>query len=301
MKNIPMKNILFLLLLALVAAPPVPARGANAAALPAKVVVALKPDKNPDAMLAEKKALETFLAGRLSRPVEVVIPLSSSVILEGMANGTIDIAYLSATDLLNARDHNIADLLLAGEIAGRTWYESYWVTLRDKPHTNITCLRGRPVAFSSRTSTSGYVVPLWDMARKGLIATNGGPEDFFGRGNVWFGTGYVSAIERVLSGDAEAAAVSDYVLDKDKHLNAGQRARLRKLAAQGPVPTHVIAVRASLGGAARAALQEALSALNAPAHKTLRDRVFTSKLVPADADGHLAGLRDALRLAQSVR
>ena len=55
-------------------------------------------------------------------------------------------------------------------------------------------------------------------------------------GHVWFGSGYVSAVERVLSGDAEAAAVSYYVLDKDKHLTVEQRQKLRRLAEQGPCP-----------------------------------------------------------------
>jgi phosphonate transport system substrate-binding protein len=269
--------------------------------LPAKIVVALKPDKNPDAMLEEKKALEKFLATQLQRPAEIKIPLSSAVILEGLANGTIDLGYLSATDMINARNRGLADVLLAGEIEGNPWYQSYWVTLKDKPYTKVADLRGKPIAFSSKTSTSGYVIPLWDLHQQGFVSTNGNAEEFFGPGNVWFGSGYVSAIERVLSGDAEAAAVSYYVLDKDQHLTVEQRAKLKKLAAQGPVPTHVIAVRASLGEPERQALRQALEALNEPAQQALRDRVFTSKLVRVDAEKHLASLRAALRLAQSAQ
>jgi phosphonate transport system substrate-binding protein len=269
--------------------------------LPAKIVVALKPDKNPDAMLEEKEALEKFLATQLQRPAEIKIPLSSAVILEGLANGTIDLGYLSATDMINARNRGIADVLLAGEIDGNPWYQSYWVTLKDKPYTKVAELRGKQIAFSSKTSTSGYVIPLWDLHQQGFVSTNGHAEEFFGPGNVWFGSGYVSAIERVLSGDAEAAAVSYYVLDKDQHLTVEQRAKLKKLAAQGPVPTHVIAVRASLGEPERQALRQALEALNDPAQQALRDRVFTSKLVRVDAEKHLASLRAALRLAQSAQ
>jgi phosphonate transport system substrate-binding protein len=292
-----MKYLLtFLTVLVLVTPAP-----AQAPKLPAKIVVALKPDKNPDAMLTEKKALETFLAAQLQRPAEIRIPLSSAVILEGLANGTIDLGYLSATDMINARNRGIADVLLAGEIEGNPWYQSYWVTLKDKPYTKVADLRGKPIAFSSKTSTSGYVIPLWDLHQQGFVSTSGRAEEFFGKGNVWFGSGYVSAIERVLSGDAEAAAVSYYVLDKDLHLNAEQRAKLKKLAAQGPVPTHVIAVRASLGEPERQALRQALEALNEPAQQPLRDRVFTSKLVRVDAEKHLASLRAALRLAQSAQ
>ena len=259
-----------------------------------KVVIALKPDKNPDMMQQERKTLSEFLSSRLSKPVEVIVPLTSAVILEGMANGTIDLGYLSATDMINARKKNIADILLAGEIEGANSYKSYWVSLKEKPYDGVDDLRGKPIAFSGKTSTSGYLIPLWDMKQKGLL-DKADAEAFFGKGNVWFGTGYVSAIERVLNGEAEAAAVSYYVLDKDKHLTVEQRAKLKKVAEQGPVPTHVIAIRSSLPANDREALRKALDSMNEGSNAALRDNVFTSKLVPVDAEKHLGPLRDALK------
>ena len=259
-----------------------------------KLVIALKPDKNPDMMQQERKTLSEFLSSKLGKPVDVIVPLTSAVILEGMANGTIDLGYLSATDMINARKKNIADILVAGEIEGNNWYKSYWVSLKEKPYDGVDDLRGKPIAFSGKTSTSGYLIPLWDMKQKGLV-DKPDAESFFGKGNVWFGTGYVSAIERVLNGEAEAAAVSYYVLDKDKHLSAEQRAKLKKVAEQGPVPTHVIAVRSSIPASDREALRKAVDSMNEPANATLRDNVFTSKLVPVDAEKHLGPLRDALK------
>ena len=189
-----------------------------------KIIVALKPDKDPDAMMAEREQLSKYLSEKMGKPVEVIVPLSAAVILEGLANGSVDLAYLSATDMLNAiNKHDSASILLAGEIDGKTFYQSYWVTLKEKPYQSIADLKGKPIAFSGKTSTSGYVIPLWDLRQKKLISDSGNAEEFFGPGNVWFGSGYVSAVERVLNGDAEAAAVSDYVLDRDKHLTAEQR------------------------------------------------------------------------------
>ncbi len=267
----------------------------------AKVVVALKPDKNPEQMLAERKTFKTFLAGKLGKPVEVQIPLSSAVILEGFANGTIDVGYLSATDMLNARERKLATILLAGEIDGKPSYQSYWVALKEKPYTSVEELRARPVAFSSKTSTSGFVIPLYDLHRKGLVSAKGDPEEFFGKGNVWFGTGYVSAIERVLKGEAEAAAVSYYVLDKDKHLSAEQRARLEKVTAQGPVPTHVLAVRGTMAPADREVLLAAFDALNEPANQELRDRLFTSRLIPVNEEEHLRSIAEAMKLVRGAK
>jgi phosphonate transport system substrate-binding protein len=261
-----------------------------------KVVVALKPDKNPDAMIEEKSALASFLSGSLGVPVEVIIPLSGAVIEEGLANGTIDLAYVSGGTMLQVADRQAATVLLAGEIEGKTTYASYWVARRDAPYTSVADLKGKRVAFSSKTSTSGYLIPHWDLIQQGLLPAHGDPELFFGKGNVWYGSGYVSAVERVLSGEAEAAAVSYYVLDKDKHLTEEQRAQLKKIDEQGPVPTHALAVRSTLPPKDQDALRAALEALNDPAHQELRDKVFTSKLVRVDGEAHVAPLREATRL-----
>ncbi len=256
-----------------------------------KLVVALKPDKNPDQMMEERASLSKYLSDKLGRPVEVIIPVSAAVINEGFSNGTIDIGYLSANDLINSKD---AELLVAGEINGETTYKSYWLALREKPYDSVEDLRGKPIAFASKTSTSGYVIPLWDLKKRGLFSDANNPEEFFGKGNVFYGTGYVSAVERVLNGQAEAAAVSYYVLDEDTHLSEEQRGRLKKIAEQGPVPTHIIAIRRTVAPDERTKLKQALLELNSDPNTALRDRVFTSKLVETDQESHLRPLREAL-------
>ncbi len=51
-----------------------------------KVVIALKANKNPEKMLAEKEFLEAYLSKKLSREVEVLIPTDSSVVKPRPAN-----------------------------------------------------------------------------------------------------------------------------------------------------------------------------------------------------------------------
>ena len=258
-----------------------------------KVVIALKPDKNPEQMMQERKTLSDFLSKKLGKPVEVIVPLSASVITEGFANGTVDLGYLSATDMVVAQKRNAGQVLLAGEIEGKNSYQSYWLSLKEKPYSKVEDLKGKPVAFASKTSTSGYLIPIYDLKQKGLL-TKPNAEEFFGAGNLFFGTGYVSAVERVLNGQAEAAAVSYYVLDKDKHLTPEQRAKLKKVAEQGPVPTHLIAVRSTISEADRATLRTALLTMNEKENEELRDKLFTSKLVEVDAEAHLRAIREAL-------
>jgi phosphonate transport system substrate-binding protein len=261
--------------------------------LPEKLVVALKPDKNPDAMLAERESLSKSLSKILGREVRVIVPLSAAVIIEGLANGSIDLGWLSATDMVRAREADAAELLLVGEINGKREYSSLWLCLAEKPYSSIEDLRGKPVAFASRTSTSGHLVPRLDLKKRGLIDKD--PEEFFGAGNVWFGTGYMSGVERVLAGEAEAAAVSDYVFEKGKHMTPEQKKRLRVLSRQGPVPTHVLAVSNRLVPAARESLRDGLLKFTAD-EPALCNTVFTSPLVTANADEHLRPVIEALAI-----
>jgi phosphonate transport system substrate-binding protein len=270
-----------------------------AQALAADLVIALKPDKNPEAMLQERSALTAYLAAKLGRPVTVIVPLSAAVIQEGLANGTVDLGYVSGTEMVRIIDAKAGDLLLAGEIAGKTSYESFWVARADSTATSIADLKGKPIAFASRTSTSGMLMPLLDLVEKGLVdRRKPDPETFFGAGNVIYGTGYLSGIERVLAGQADAAAVSDYVMLQDKHLTPEQKAKLKIIQRQGPVPTHCLAVRAGMSAEERQSLTAAITAMDSDAAQ-LSDKVFTSKLVPVDAAAHLATVRAALALVSA--
>ncbi len=273
------------------------------AAEPAKLVLALKPDKNPEAMLTERAALAAALTPLMGKPVEVIVPLSAAVITEGLANGTIDAAHLASTDLAklapDAAATGPATLLLAVEVNGKTTYSSVWLGLKDQPFDGVASLKGQRVAFASKTSTSGGVIPLYDLSQRGLIPAGQGPEAFFGAGNVWYGTGYVSAVERVLSGEAAAAAVSDYVFNGDKHLNAEQKAKLKIVATQGPVPTHVVAVSRLVSEATRTTLRDALLGLG-KADAGLRDKVFGGPLVTVDEATHLQPIRAALATVKAM-
>lgn len=270
---------------------------ASAEDVEGKFVVALKPNKNPDAMLSERSRLEAELGEKLGRPVQVIVPLNSATILEGFRNGTIDVGYLSSVDMVNSVDAGIAEVMLAVDFNGRQYYESVWVTLRNKPYESIKDLKGKRIAFASRTSTSGNLIPHWDLIKQGLLEEQQDPSAFFGESNVIYGSGYVSAIQQVLNGNAEAAAVSDYVIETDRYLSDKQKSKLKVFDTQGPVPSHMLAVRSSLSKADRKKLETAFLVLNSGEENTnLRDELFNDKLVTVNQKKHLASTSEALQI-----
>lgn len=260
-----------------------------------KIVIALEPDKDPDAMLADREALQAFVSEKTAIETEAIVPLSSAVIIEGLKNGTIDIAYLSSTATARLMDTEAIEILLANEIDGKPSYLSYWLTLKEAPYTSIKDLQNQPIAFSSRTSTSGFLIPTWDLYKQGLVSLETGPVGFFGERNVYYGVGYVSAVERVLDGSAQAAAVSYYVYEKDKHLSKAQRDRLKVIDTQGPVPSHVLVVRKALHPDTKDSLRAAFLSMN-ESGVDLRDRLFGSPLIEVETEAHLAVTLEALEV-----
>ena len=264
-----------------------------------KVVIALKANKNPEEMLAEKEAVEQYLSKKLNRTVEVLIPTDSSVVVESFRNGTLDLGYLSSTDAARNLDQETASILLIHLKNGLPNYQSIWLTLKEKDYKSIDELKGQPVAFASRSSTSGFLIPVWDLANRGYVGPDRSLTDFFSL--TIYGTGYVSAVEKVLSGEVEAAAVSDYVFTGDnKYLSDAQKARLRIVQLQGPVPSHTICARASLSPEDCLILQNTLLAMNED-NPALRDKVFNGELSVVDQDEHLRVTREAIQVQKSIK
>ena len=116
-----------------------------------------------------------------------------------------------------------------------------------------------------------------------------------------YGSGYVSAVEKVLSGEVEAAAVSDYVFKGDnKYLSDEQKAKLKIVQEQGPVPAHTLCIRGTISENDRVFLEKVFLEMNEDNAK-LRDRIFNGDLVMVNEDEHLRVTREALEVQKTLR
>ena len=264
-----------------------------------QLVIALKANKNPEKMLAEKESLEKYLSEKLARQVKVIIPTSSAAIVESFKNGTLDIGYLSSTDAARNLDDAAASILLIHLKNGNPHYKSIWLSLKNRDYDSIEDLKDKPVAFASHSSTSGFLIPTWDLSKRGLVGPQKALTDYFSQ--TIYGTGYFSAVEKVLNGEVEAAAVSDYVYKGDnKYLSDEQKAKLKIVQEQGPVPSHTICYRLSLSSADRDLIRQTLLGMNED-NPELRDKVFNGELVTVDPEEHLKVTREALEVQKTLK
>lgn len=258
-----------------------------------KLVFAFQPQENPEALTPNAKKLAEYLGTKTGIKSEVFMPTSYAAVVEALRSKNADVAYFSGWPYLIAHNTANVELLVAEERDGNPFYYSQWYVLKDSPIKSLADLKGKPIAFTSPSSTSGYLFPLAKVIEEGHMKTGQDPKEFFGE--VLFAGGYQAALKSLVEGKVEAAAASDYAFER--YLTEDERAKVRVLIKQGPAPTHGIAVRKDLPQNVKDSIKAALLSLNEDENKELLKSVYgASKLVEREHTEHVQALDKALKL-----
>jgi phosphonate transport system substrate-binding protein len=274
---------------------PAEERASDPDAPPVPLVFAFQPQENPEGLAPNARRLAAHLAEALGTPTEVYLPTTYAAVVEALRAGHVHVAYLSGWPYLHAHRESGAELLVVEERNGAPSYRSQWYVRADGGVESLADLRGRAVAFPSPTSTSGYLFPVARVIEEGLLDPGADPKAFFGQ--IVFAGGYQQALQALANGSVDAAAASDYAFEM--YLDEAQRAGVRVLTHQGPVPTHGIAVAGSLSAAWKARIRDALLTLNEDANRELLRSVYgAERLVARSHDEHVGALEHALALVE---
>jgi phosphonate transport system substrate-binding protein len=272
----------------------------------APLVFAFQPQKDPAGIKAAADRMSAALAQRLGRKVDVLIPLAYAATVQALVSRRADVAWISSLPFLLARRDGGAELLLAEvrtDTQGRqrTDYDSVFVVPVDSPLRTFEDLKREAkslrMAFTSNTSTSGYVFPYARMVREGMVRRGQPPEQAFR--SVSYAGGYTQALEQLLAGRADVAAVSDYTVEgprRTAYLPEAQQARLRVLARTPGVPTHVVAVRGGLDMRTKAVIRDAMLTVSRNDPALLSDVYGASSLQVVEPRRHLRGTVQAVEL-----
>jgi phosphonate transport system substrate-binding protein len=147
-------------------------------------------------------ALQDYLAGRLSQPVELVKRRTYQEITAMLLSEQLDAAWICGFPLIQ----HINDLALVAVPVwqGKPLYRSYVIVGADDPAQSFDELRGYTHAFSDPDSNSGFLVTrhlLTTMAER--------PETFFSR--FFFTYGHRNVVRAVSAGLAQCGSVDGYV------------------------------------------------------------------------------------------
>lgn len=288
-----------------IANPTVEAKGQTVVAQNLASLTVVFPSRSDSTDLQNKaNAVAAFLSKELRMPVRAQIGDDTAAV-EALRANRAQVAFLSSRPALKAAQLANARLYLAevrDNYSGRFTYNSVFVVPANSPlatrnsgKATLTQLRGKKMAFTSPTSGSGFIFPTSELVRLGLVPNRDSLGNFFGQ--VSYGGNYSKALQAVLRGQAEVAAVSEYALFPP-YITNQERSQLRILHKISGVPAHGVAIDDSVPAPMRNRLVAAMLKLNQPANNGLLRNLYNStELVQVDHNRHLAPVRDALKRA----
>ncbi len=249
-------------------------------------------------------AVAGFLSKELRMPVVAQIGDDTAAV-EALRANRADVAFLSSRPALKAEQLANAKLYLAEvrpNYSGRFTYNSIFVVPKNSPlktqgnaKATLTQLKGKRMAFTSPTSGSGFIFPVSELVRQGLVPNRDRMDGFFRQ--VSYGGNYGKALQAVLRGQADAAAVSEYALFPP-YITDSERSQLRVLHKISGVPAHGVAIDDDVPAPMRGQVINAMLKLNQSQNNGLLRNLYNStELVKVDHNRHLAPVRDALKRA----
>jgi len=248
--------------------------------------------------------VSAILSKEVGMPVKGVVA-DETASVEALKADRANVAFVSGRAALKAELLSGAKMYLAevrADYSGGKTYNAIFVvpvdsplkTLTD-PQKNLEQLRGKRMAFTSRTSGSGFIFPVSELVGLKFVDGPDRLEQFFGK--VTYGDGYSSALQAVLRDQADVAVVSEYAL-LPPWITEEEGKKLRVLHTVPNVPAHGIAIDDNVPAEQREKLITAFLKLNAPEHKELFRSLYNStELVKVDHEQHLATMRTAIQRA----
>lgn len=137
-----------------------------------RLSVAVLPDRDPAELRERYTPLLDYLSERTGVSFRLVAADSYAHLLDLFRSGQIDIARFGGLTFLNAHESGGAAPLVSRDTDLR--FTSYFLVRADNDARRLEDCAGMSIAFGSRLSTSGHLMPRAFMADRNIM-----PEEFF--------------------------------------------------------------------------------------------------------------------------
>lgn len=273
-----------------------------------KLVVAVVPQGDVKEFDPQKQSLEEYFTNKIGIDVELFYPIDDTTTLSSLKSGTTHIAFMSSRPALLAHEQNeggvltfMADLrpfkVEGGEEVLATSYMSQYWTLKERSDINsLEDMRDKSVAFSGPLSTGGYLFPVAELVKLGMISSGDDPKGFFD--NILFSGGYQQSLVALLNGDVDVAAGDDWAVFT--FLTAEEQSRIKVIDSFGPVPTHSAVYKTdAVSPELIARFEKAMIDLKKEQPELLDNALFgATEYVPVNHFAHLQSLEEALGITK---
>lgn len=255
------------------------------ASLTAAAVEPLKvsaiPDEAPTELIRKFQPLGAYLEKEIGRPV-VFTPVNDyAAVVEALAAGKIDMAWLGGFTFVQARQRTGTAIPIVQRAEDQV-FTSKFIVSTSSGINKMSDLRGKQFAFGSPSSTSGHLMPRHFLSQNGIE-----PENDFK--NIAFSGAHDATVAWVASGKVDAGALNASVWDKLVEQGKVDPSKVKVIWTTPPYYDYNWTVRGDLDPQLVRKLTTAFLKLDAsnPAHADLMKLQRASKFVATKPENYL--------------
>ncbi|QGX40561.1 putative selenate ABC transporter substrate-binding protein [Permianibacter aggregans] len=248
------------------------------------------PDESPTELQRKFAPLGRYLEQQLGREVLFVPVNDYAAVVEALAAGKVDLAWLGGFTFVQARlkTGNALPLVQREEDAKFT---SKFIANVDSGINTLSDLKGKNFAFGSPSSTSGHLMPRHFLAENGIDAGT----DF---ANIAFSGAHDATAAWVASGKVQAGALNASVWDKLVEQKKVDTSKVKVIWTTPSYYDYNWTVRGTLDAALQRKIAQAFLALDPknPAHAEILELQRASRFIATKPENY-QGIESAARKA----
>ncbi|RJP72403.1 MAG: phosphate/phosphite/phosphonate ABC transporter substrate-binding protein [Candidatus Abyssobacteria bacterium SURF_17] len=205
-----------------------------------EILVGIVPEQNLLVQSQRYEPLVEYLSHKLGEGFSVKLKLLPTYIeaCRSLANGDINAAFLGSLAYATVRDY--VTVLARPDYGGVSTYRGIVFVRADSGIESVEQMRGRRLVMGGKTTTAGYVFPLYYFKDKGISDYG----TYFSEAS-FVGT-HEDAILAVLEKRADVGAAKDLVYRMLVRENPALEQTVRILAQSPPVPSNAFVLRKNL-------------------------------------------------------
>ena len=257
--------------------------------LPDTLRVSAIPDEAPTELQRKFEPLGHYLEEQLGMPVVFTPVTDYAAVVEALAAGRIDLAWLGGFTFVQARLRTGDAIPLVQRERDRHFTSTF--ISGDDTVDDLADLKGGSFAFGSVSSTSGHLMPRYFMTQEGIE-----PEAFFSR--IGYSGAHDATAAWVEGGKVTGGVLNSAVWEKLVDQGRVNLEKVRVIAVTPPYYDYNWTVRGDLDPALREAIREAFLALDPaiPEHRAILDLQSAERFVETAPENY-QGIEDAARAA----
>lgn len=263
------------------------------------------PAERASELTPKAEKLGNFLEQKMGMEVEVVVPTSYEPLIEGLRFGHLDAAYMDSGPAWLAHKKTNVEVVLAELKKGDPFYYGEVFVRKTSDIKNLEDIKGKRIAFTSWTGSSGFILPIGTMVNRGIIELKG--DDFVGLEKSLQNTfesytvagGYKQALGLLVQGKVDIAGGAHDA--PERFLDPKDANKLKTLERLGKVPSHPVVVGSHVSGEVKQKFVNAMLQLNLPENiHILKDLYGVDGLVATKTQEHLGDFGPAFEALTGI-